>query len=55
MQDTRRTTARDDKNVWKGLAAGLVGGLVAFWTMNRCQDVWSQVAKDVKASPGNQM
>ncbi len=27
-------------NVWKGLVAGLVGGLVASWTMNRFQDVW---------------
>ena len=54
MQDTTRTTARDDNNVWKGFAAGLVGGLVASWTMNRFQDVWSQVAKGVKTRPGNQ-
>ena len=54
MQDTTRTTARDDKNVWKGFAAGLVGGLVASWTMNRFQDVWSQVAKGVETSPGTQ-
>ena len=44
MQDTTRTTARAYNNVWKGFAAGLVGGLVASWTMNRFQDVWSQVA-----------
>ena len=54
MQDTRRTTAHDNKNVWKGFAAGLVGGLVASWTMNRFQDVWSQVAKGVETSPGTQ-
>ncbi len=29
-----------DADVWKGLAVGLAGGLVASWTMNRFQDVW---------------
>ena len=28
------------ENMWKGAAAGLIGGLVASWTMNRFQDVW---------------
>lgn len=41
MQDTTRTNGHADNNVWKGLAAGLIGGLVASWTMNRFQDVWS--------------
>jgi len=54
MQDTTRTTARDDNNVWKGFTAGLIGGLVASWTMNRFQDVWSQVAKVIETCPGNQ-
>ena len=54
MQDTRRTTGRDHNNVWKGLAAGLIGGLVASWTMNRFQDVWSTVAKGVEAGESNQ-
>ena len=36
---------------WKGLAAGLVGGLVASWTMNRFQDVWSKLAKAIEAWP----
>jgi hypothetical protein len=31
-------------NVWKGAAAGLVGGLVASWTMNRFQDVWLKLS-----------
>jgi putative membrane protein len=31
-------------NVIKGLVAGLVGGLVASWTMNRFQDVWLKLA-----------
>jgi len=54
MQHTTRTNRRDDNNVWKGLAAGLIGGLVASWTMNRFQDVWSQVAKGIKTGPVNQ-
>ena len=54
MQDTTRTNGRDDSNVWKGLAAGLIGGLVASWTMNRFQDVWSKVAKGVETWPANQ-
>ena len=54
MQDMTRTNTRDVKNVWKGFAAGLVGGLVASWTMNRFQDVWSTVAKDVETWQANQ-
>ena len=55
MQDTARTNGRDDNRVWKGLAAGLIGGLVASWTMNRFQDVWSTVAKDVEAGESNHL
>lgn len=54
MQDTTRINGRDDNSVWKGLAAGLIGGLVASWTMNRFQDVWSRVAKGVEAGESNQ-
>ena len=54
MQDTTRTNERDDHSVWKGLAAGLIGGLVASWTMNRFQDVWIRVAQGIETSPGNQ-
>jgi putative membrane protein len=50
MQDTTRTTARDDNTVWKGFTAGLIGGLVASWTMNRFQDVWGQVLEFHKVS-----
>lgn len=39
------------REVWKGLVAGLVGGLVASWTMNRFQDVWMELsANDDSAS-----
>jgi putative membrane protein len=33
-------TGNQKGDVWKGLIAGLVGGLVASWTMNRFQDMW---------------
>ncbi|HJP94633.1 MAG TPA: DUF1440 domain-containing protein [Pyrinomonadaceae bacterium] len=33
-----------DGNVWKGVVAGLVGGLVAAWTMNEFQAAWSKLA-----------
>jgi hypothetical protein len=54
MQDTARTHGHDVNNVWKGLAAGLIGGLVASWTMNRFQDVWTRVAKGIETGPANQ-
>ena len=55
MQDTARTNGCDDNNVWKGFAAGLIGGLVASWTMNRFQDLWTRVAKGIETWPGNQI
>jgi putative membrane protein len=36
--------AEGTERVLKGLAAGLVGGLVASWTMNRFQDLWFRLA-----------
>ena len=38
-------------DLWKGLAAGLIGGLVASWTMNRFQDVWSKLVKGIESGP----
>jgi hypothetical protein len=40
MSDAIETNNRGEGDVWKGLVAGLIGGLVASWTMNRFQDVW---------------
>jgi hypothetical protein len=54
MQYTTRKSGSDDSVVWKGLAAGLIGGLVASWTMNRFQDVWSKVSHSLEDSPGDQ-
>ena len=53
MQHTTRPNGSDDGHAWKGLAAGLIGGLVASWTMNRFQDVWSAVAKDIESRSEN--
>lgn len=36
---------KGDHEVWKGMAAGLVGGLVASWTMNQFQSLLSKLAK----------
>ncbi|HMF58696.1 MAG TPA: DUF1440 domain-containing protein [Pyrinomonadaceae bacterium] len=44
MRDGKGTINRGEGDVLKGLAAGLIGGLVASWTMNRFQDVWSALA-----------
>jgi Protein of unknown function (DUF1440) len=54
MEDIRRVKGCNASNVWKGLAAGLVGGLVASWTMNRFQDVWSKLAKGIESWQDNQ-
>ena len=48
------TNRRHDNNVWKGFAAGLMGGLIASWTMNRFQDVWNRLAVGLENSPGKQ-
>ena len=54
MQDIQRVNGCHASDVWKGLAAGLIGGLVASWTMNRFQDVWSKLAKGIENWSDNQ-
>ena len=54
MTTKRRSSGGDVKNVWKGLAAGLIGGLVASWTMNRFQDGWSRLSQGNQRSPSGQ-
>ena len=51
MRGKQLTNKGKPGNWWKGLAAGLIGGLVASWTMNRFQDVWSKTAKGIEAWP----
>jgi putative membrane protein len=43
MSDATETYNRGE-DIWKGLVAGLIGGVVASWTMNRFQDVWLKLS-----------
>ena len=45
---------RPNGALWKGLAAGLAGGLVASWTMNRFQSAWSKAAEGFEKPHGAQ-
>ena len=52
MRKERQRSQSPDRHLWKGLAAGLVGGLVASWAMNRFQEVWSKLAAGHRELPG---
>ncbi len=39
-----------DHEVWKGMVAGLIGGLVASWTMNQFQALLSKLAESPQQS-----
>lgn len=41
-------------NVWKGLAAGVIGGLVASWTMNQFQSLLSKAMENEERPHGAQ-
>ena len=49
-----RLTKNRNANVLKGLAAGLIGGLLASWTMNRFQDLWFRTAEAGRTWSDNQ-
>ncbi|HEX8474986.1 MAG TPA: DUF1440 domain-containing protein [Pyrinomonadaceae bacterium] len=54
-QNAKRGNARrDEGDVLKGLAAGVVGGLVASWTMNQFQAFWSKLAEGEERPHGAQ-
>jgi uncharacterized membrane protein YagU involved in acid resistance len=44
----------DNGNIWKGLVAGLAGGLVASWTMNQFQAAWTRLAENSEKPHGAQ-
>jgi hypothetical protein len=53
----RRETGRsrsNDLNLVKGTVAGLIGGLVASWTMNQFQAAWSKAAEGFEKPHGAQ-
>ena len=54
MREGRKGKGHNDGSVWKGLTAGLIGGLVASWMMNRFQDVWSELSEGDEKSQGEQ-
>jgi len=41
---------RRKRNFWKGAAAGAIGGLVAAWTMNQFQALWSKASEAVEST-----
>lgn len=43
-----------DANIWKGMIAGLAGGLLASWTMNQFQAAWTRLAEGAEKSHGAQ-
>lgn len=44
----------DNGNIWKGIVAGLAGGLVASWTMNQFQAAWMRLAENSEKPHGAQ-
>ena len=46
--------AEDDVNIWKGVVAGLAGGLIASWTMNQFQAAWTKLAGNGEKPHGAQ-
>lgn len=55
MKKERNTNNGDGGDVWKGIAAGLVGGLIASWTMNEFQAAWTKVAGFEKSDGAQSM
>lgn len=43
-----------ERDVWKGLAAGLIGGLAASWVMNQFQMMWSRESEGIEKAHGAQ-
>ena len=44
----------DNGSIWKGMVAGLAGGLVASWTMNQFQAAWMRLAANSDKPHGAQ-
>jgi len=44
----------NDHNLWKGLAAGIAGGLAASWVMNLYQNMWSRQTHGIERPHGAQ-
>lgn len=44
----------NDVCIWKGMVAGLAGGLLASWTMNQFQAAWTRIAEGSEKPHGAQ-
>jgi len=44
----------ENMSIWKGVVAGLAGGLVASWTMNQFQAAWTKMADNADKPHGAQ-
>lgn len=44
----------DNGSIWKGILAGVAGGLVASWTMNQFQAAWTRLAENSEKPHGAQ-
>ena len=44
----------NEASVWKGVVAGLAGGLVASWTMNQFQAAWTKIQEGSEKPHGAQ-
>lgn len=54
MKSNGRNENPGGADVLRGLAAGLIGGLVASWTMNQFQTLTSKLMKEMEKSRGGQ-
>ena len=52
MVSNGRTRSPAATDLVKGLAAGLIGGLVASWTMNQFQALAAKLTEEMEKSPG---
>jgi putative membrane protein len=43
-----------DASIWRGMVAGLAGGLLASWTMNQFQAAWTRIAEGTEKPHGAQ-
>lgn len=54
MKSEERTKSPDGTDVLRGMAAGLIGGLAASWTMNQFQAFTSKLSEKTEKSEGGQ-
>src|SRR5947209_8841747 len=53
-RDGQRKSAQSENDVWKGLTAGVAGGLVASWTMNQFQALLGRLMEGEERPHGAQ-